>query len=217
MIPVLLKKCLVVLVAVLTLGTVVPNLPANHVGKQLDKGSLQREQSRVPAIGPFKREEEDRDGLETGEGSWEKAVRKDSSKDRLIDAFSIYAVSEAQDQGLYKFGSRVTDQIGDQYVKEIAPAFAVAVREVSRSHDKNWVRNLAVTHSPSPGMGERILHVYQTDTGQDVLKLHVRRDHPPLDGYWFNFHYHTALDGFEKHHELKKVYWGKNMPPRWRA
>ncbi|MDD9147410.1 MULTISPECIES: YpjP family protein [unclassified Sporolactobacillus] len=216
MIPVLLKKFLVALVAVLTLGTVVPNLPASHVDKQLDKGSLQETETRTPAIGPYYKEE-DQDDPKAEESPWKKAIRENGSKDRLIDAFSVYAASEAKDQGLYKFGSRVSAQIGDQYVREIAPAFAAAIRDVSWQHDKNWVRSLAVTHSPSAGRGERILHVYQTDTGQDVLKLHVRRDHPPLDGYWFDFHYHTALDGFEKHHELKKIYWGKNIPPRWRA
>lgn len=216
MIPVLLKKCLVTLVAVLTFGLVVPNMPAHYVEKQHEKGSIQKEQSRIPAIAANNQLEEGA-SPETGESLWKQAAGEGGSKERLIAAFSDYAVREAQDQGLYKFGGRVTEHIGSQYVSEVAPAFASAVRKISSSHDKDWVRNLAVTHSPSSGMGERILHVYLADTGQEVLKLHVRRDHPPQDGYWFDFHYHTVLDGFEKHHELKKVYWGKNMPPKWRV
>nr|WP_290443530.1 YpjP family protein [Sporolactobacillus kofuensis] len=135
----------------------------------------------------------------------------------MIDRFSRYAFNEAEKQGLNKFGTRIATRINHQYSEQIVPGFAQAIREVSDAHDSAWVRELAVTHTPASGLGERILHVYNKQTGSEILKLHVRRDHPPLDGYYFNFHYHTAFDGFQKHHELKTIYWGKNMPPKWRA
>ena len=61
----------------------------------------------------------------------------------------------------------------------------------------------------------KIFHVYNRLTGEDLLRFHVRRDHPPQDGYWFNFHYHTAEDGFQSHHELGSIYWDRNTPPDW--
>lgn len=210
MVPNFIKKSLVALIAVLTFGTVIPTFPTHYVDKQDDKEAVQKEKDAVSASALY------------GQASLEKRAQGlepvyEKSEEELIADFSSYALIEAKDQGLHKFGSRVTSKIGSQYVGEIAPAFADAVRAVSAGHDKQWIRGLAVTHSASAGNGERILHVYQTDSGRELLKLHVRRDHPPLDGYWFDFHYHTALDGFQRHHELKRIYWGKDMPPKWQA
>ncbi|TGA97235.1 hypothetical protein E4665_12620 [Sporolactobacillus shoreae] len=216
MVPNFIKKGLVALVAILTFGTVIPVFPAHYVDKQSDKESIQKEKSHEAALGPYGGLTAVEDRSDTAV-LWGKQIDADAPKAKLIDAFSSYALLEAEQQGFYKFGSRVSKKIGDQYAHEIAPSFALAIEKVSNGRDENWIRNLAVTHSPSSGFGERIMHVYLTDTGKEVLKLHVRRDHPPKDGYWFDFHYHTALDGFQKHHELKKIYWGKNMPPKWQA
>ncbi|MED4798110.1 YpjP family protein, partial [Priestia megaterium] len=49
----------------------------------------------------------------------------------------------------------------------------------------------------------------------DLIRFHVRRENPPKDGYWFNFHYHAAADNFQKHYDLGKIYWNRNMPPKW--
>lgn len=216
MIPEWVKKILVVFVAVLTFGTVIPSFPAHYVGKPDDHEHIYKEKSPDAAL---KAVPSDRSGRSNHaeEKSWSETVPANASKERLIQAFSDYTLQELRQQGRQKFGRRVAEKISNAYNTEIAPTFLLEVRRVSGRHDVRWIRHLDVTHSPTSGMGERILHVYQTDSGREVLKLHVRRDHPPKDGYWFDFHYHTAQDGFQKHHELKKVYWGKNMPPKWQA
>ncbi|WP_100487389.1 YpjP family protein [Sporolactobacillus pectinivorans] len=215
MVPNFIKKGLVALVAILTFGTVIPVFPAHYVDKQGDKESIQKEKTQdspLRSYGSTSQEETQANPTVL----WGRRFSADVSKETLISAFSSYALLEAEQQGFHKFGTRVSEKIGNQYMQEIAPSFVSAIEEVSNAHDESWIRTLAVTHSPSSGMGERILHVYQTGTGNEVLKLHVRRDHPPQDGYWFDFHYHTVSDGFQKHHELKKVFWGKNMPPKWK-
>jgi hypothetical protein len=216
MVPEFMKKILIALVAVLTFGTVIPVFPAHYVDKQSDKENIYKEKSPETATRPMAPDLSRLSDHETVR-SWTETVPADASKDRLIQAFSVYTLQEAEHQGQQKFGTRVAERIGSSYNQEIAPSFVRAVRQLSDAHDTKWIRHLDVTHSPSSGQGERILHVYQTDSGREMLKLHVRRDHPPKNGYWFDFHYHTVQDGFQNHHELKKIYWGKNMPPKWRA
>lgn len=212
MIPQWIRKSLVACVAVLTFGTVIPTLPAHYLDKQNDKQNVQGSKAPIIASRP-----NDKSASKLGQSSLEIADRSSLSKAELIDRLSTYVLDEAKNQGTEKFGARISAKINGQYANQIAPAFAEAFRNVSNAHDSSWIQELEVTHAPTPGLGERIMHVYNKKTGKEVIKLHVRRDHPPLDGYYFNFHYHTALDGFQKHHELKTIYWGKNMPPKWKA
>ncbi|MFT8319040.1 MAG: YpjP family protein [Sporolactobacillus sp.] len=216
MIPIFLRKLLMTVVAVLTFGAVTPIAPPHYVTKPGDKGNVQSEKERSVGMKTSEPEgltdTDQRDSEKTSSPS-----ASTTSREMLIHSFAAYASKEAEDQGLHKFGPRVTARIGDRYTQEIVPAFIPLIQEISDGHDQNWIRQLAVTHSPASGMGERILHIYHKEKGKEVLKLHVRREHPPQQGYWFDFHYHTLADNFQQHHELKKVYWGKNTPPRWKA
>ncbi|MEH7388569.1 YpjP family protein, partial [Bacillus sp. JJ1521] len=74
---------------------------------------------------------------------------------------------------------------------------------------------LEISEQPSGGNGEKIFHIFDNTSGKDIVRFHVRKDHPPQDGYWFNFHYHTHHDGFQTHHALGDIYWNKNTPPKW--
>ncbi|MFT8361910.1 MAG: YpjP family protein [Sporolactobacillus sp.] len=205
MVLAVLRKIVFILVAVLTLGTAVPFMPPHTATRPGDKGNYQSEKEQQSA---------DQSEEASPGGEW---VREASSDTQLIEAFARYAARESRIQGLHKFGSRIGTEIGDDYVHTIVPAFIPAVEAVSAGHDRSWIRQLAVTHDPAAGTGERILHVYQRETNQELLKLHVRRDHPPKDGFWFDFHYHSVADNFQQHHSLKRIYWGKNTPPNWRA
>lgn len=216
------KKCFVGLIAVLTFGMVVP--PPVHVATKETKENIQEEDhqaalSKSTAHIHEASDEKDQDKRHSASRSidFRTAAEQCRTKEELIAAFSAYAAKEAKKQGTKKFGQTVSERIGDRYFDEIVPAFTHALAQLNQARDPEWIKNLEVTQSPASGMGERILHVYQADTGRDVMKLHVRRDHPPLEGYWFSFHYHSAADDFQNHHELKRIYWGKNTPPKWRA
>lgn len=216
------KKCFVGLVAVLTFGMVVP-LQAHvatketkeNIQEENNQASLSKSTAHIREAGD--EEEQDKRQSKKGSADWPAAADQCRTKEEMIAAFSAYAAKEAETQGNKKFGQAVSEQIGDRYADEIVPAFTAALAQMNEAHDPDWIKNLDITRNPAAGLGERILHVYRTDTGRDVMKLHVRRDHPPLDGYWFSFHYHSAADDFQNHHELKRIYWGKNTPPKWRA
>ncbi|MEW8987992.1 MAG: YpjP family protein, partial [Bacillus sp. (in: firmicutes)] len=75
--------------------------------------------------------------------------------------------------------------------------------------------HLAISEEPGKGKSEKIFHIKDEKTGEDVIRFHVRRDQPPHEGYWFNFHYHTHHDEYQTHHDLGSIYWAKNTPPNW--
>lgn len=77
------------------------------------------------------------------------------------------------------------------------------------------VKYIEIVENTNPGYGEKIFDLYDMRDGKALAKFHVRRENRPLDGYWFNFHYHEQLDNYETHHTIGEVYWSKNTPPKW--
>lgn len=121
----------------------------------------------------------------------------------------------AEAQSLQKFGDKIGSVIEDEFRLVILPKMEEAIIQYTEEFSDEDVRDLVISKKPAEGKGEKIFHLYNKQTGQDVLRFHVRRDHPPQQGYWFNFHYHTNQDSFQKHHELGSIYWNQNMPPNW--
>ncbi|MGE6629689.1 YpjP family protein [Bacillus sp. NPDC077027] len=149
--------------------------------------------------------------------TWESRLYDDTSES--IDAFEQYReqlLSTAENQSFLKFGSKISPVIEDEYREEVQPKIEQVITDyLTNFKDDEKFQDVALTDNPSGGKGEKIFHVYNRQTGEDLLRFHVRRDQPPHDGYWFNFHYHTAEDGFQTHYELGNIYWDKNTPPSW--
>lgn len=124
-------------------------------------------------------------------------------------------VAAAEVQSFQKFGDKIGTVIEDEFRQIILPKMEEAIKQYVDEYSDEDIRDLAISKKPADGKGEKIFHLYNKQTGQDVLRFHVRRDHPPKQGYWFNFHYHTHHDSFQKHHELGSIYWNQNMPPNW--
>ncbi|MCM3008105.1 YpjP family protein [Bacillus subtilis] len=145
----------------------------------------------------------------------------DESDDRrdpelLFQSYKEQLLDSAEDQSFLKFGSRIAPVIEDDYRKEILPKIENVISDyLATLQDDEAYQDVVISSMPSAGKTEKIFNVYNRTTGEDFLRFHVRRDHPPHDGYWFNFHYHTAEDGFQSHHELGSIYWDRNTPPNW--
>lgn len=131
--------------------------------------------------------------------------------------FVEQTVEKAMAQSQEKFGRKIAPVIEDEFRAVILPRMEEVIAELAGRYPEEELHYLAVSENPSGGQGERIFHIYRADTGEDVIRFHVRREHPPQDGYWFQFHYHTRDDGFQAHYELGKIYWSKNTPPNWRT
>ncbi|MEC2267442.1 YpjP family protein [Bacillus subtilis] len=148
-------------------------------------------------------------------------LHDDESDDRrdpelLFQSYKEQLLDSAEDQSFLKFGSRIAPVIEDDYRKEILPKIENVISDyLATLQDDEAYQDVVISSMPSAGKTEKIFNVYNRTTGEDLLRFHVRRDHPPHDGYWFNFHYHTAEDGFQSHHELGSIYWDRNTPPNW--
>lgn len=116
---------------------------------------------------------------------------------------------------MIKFGSKIGPVIADEFQNVILPKIEKALAEVTEQFPEEDLSYLTISEIPSGGRGEKIFHIYNEKTGKDIIRFHVRRDLRPQEGYWFNFHYHTYHDHFEKHYLLGEIFWDKNTPPRW--
>ncbi len=209
--PMWFRKMLVGMIAVLTLGTVVPT-GYLHINTKNAREDVQEAQagSYSPSIldaQPEERQVEDKTDAEPQQ------LSRSELKAQLVSL----AAKEASNQGQKKFGLTIQKKIGAQYEQTVVPKFKEAVQTLADQLSDDQLKQVSISQNPSSGQGERIIHLYDGDSKQSYLKLHVRRDHPPLEGYWFNFHYHTYEDDFNGHHDLAKVYWNKNTPPNWQA
>lgn len=132
---------------------------------------------------------------------------------------SDYLVSmiaeQAAEQVVEKFGPRIAEKIEDEFMRTILPNMEDVLKSLLANAGDEMIPYFGITEQPSQGHGERIFHIYNHQTNEDLARFHVRRDNRPLEGYWFNFHYHLSEDNFEQHHDIGEIYWDKNTPPRW--
>ncbi len=131
------------------------------------------------------------------------------------EEFIKQMVKEAEYQSYEKFGAKIKPVIEDEFNVCILPNIEAAIAEIAEQYPEEDLKKLSITESPAGGNSEKIFHILNDETKKDVIRFHVRKDHPPQQGYWFNFHFHTYHDDFQKHHELGAIYWDKNTPPKW--
>jgi hypothetical protein len=151
------------------------------------------------------------------------AVQAPSSKqdeqeneEDIRESFMERVMKQAEEQSLEKFGTRIGPVIEDEFRQIILPNIEQAIVTVAEQFPEEELANLAISEAPGGGLSEKIFHIYGHDQ-KDIIRFHVRRDRPPHEGYWFNFHFHTYHDSFQTHYDLGSIYWAKNTPPKWRT
>ncbi len=122
---------------------------------------------------------------------------------------------EAKELSLEKFGPRITDKVENEFAAVILPQMETLLADLVE-HSEEY-KDIAITEKPSEGYGERIFNVSNNNTNETLVKFHVRRENRPLEGHYFNFHYHLNKDRFQKHYHIGDIYWDKNTPPKWMA
>lgn len=200
------RKAVVVLVAIMTLGLYVPPTPTD----------VNAEDSNKEAFSPGS----DVDGASTptivAEAVHEVQERIDDEEQTSDNV--IHALTEkAKQQTMNKLGPKIRNQVEDEFASDILPGIENVLTNLFMEAGEDEIPYYGITEDPSDGYGERIFNVYDVRTHRDIARFHVRRDNRPLEGYWFNFHYHLSKDNFEKHHVIGEIYWDKNMPPKWMA
>lgn len=189
-----LRKSFVVLVTILTFGLVTPSQAF------LYENTNQLKASRASDV------------VNSEKGA-ELVEEENSNFDK--ENFIRQMLVEAETQSYEKFGAKIGPVIEDEFNEVILPEIEKAIQEVAVQFPEESLAQLKVTETPGGGLSEKIFHITNSMTDEDVIRFHVRRDHPPQQGYWFNFHYHTHHDQFQAHHELGSIYWNKNTPPKW--
>lgn len=193
--PKWLRKSLVVLVTVLTFGIVTPSQLHDFVNDKDPK----------------------RDAVES-------KTQDSATEVQQIEFFDGYTnekdpisnlLKDAEHLSYTKFGTRIGPVIEDEFREIILPNIEKVIETVASQYEEDSLRQLYISEAPSGGDSERIFHIANRENNEDVIRFHVRRDHPPQDGYWFNFHYHIDADDFQEHHEIGSIYWAKNTPPKW--
>ncbi|MCA1058419.1 YpjP family protein [Rossellomorea aquimaris] len=131
------------------------------------------------------------------------------------DVFIETMLVQAEKNAYEKFGTKIKPVIEDEFRSLILPKIEVAIADTAAQFPEEDLTSLTISEVPQYAKTEKIFHIYDERSGEDVIRFHVRKDHPPKDGYYFNFHYHTVHDQFQTHHELGSIYWDKNTPPQW--
>ncbi|KEF37960.1 YpjP-like protein [Schinkia azotoformans MEV2011] len=208
------RKLFVVLVTIFTFGTVVPQLSVDIDKNVKENSDVSDQNDRLLVVNDIEALEE----IETEEKSdhsWQSLAFSIDNHSDLVTSFTAYSMIHAEQQSMMKFGSTIGDVIGDEFKQVILPKIEEAIAGLAERVPEDDLRQLVISENPTSGLGEKIFHVYHSNTGKDLIRFHVRRDHPPKEGYWFNFHYHTAEDEFLTHYDMGSIYWDKNTPPHW--
>ncbi len=208
------RKLFVVLVTIFTFGTVVPQLPVDIDKNVKENSDVSDQNDRLLVVNDIETIEEIENEEEI-DNSWQSLAFSIDNHSDLVSSFTAYSMIQAEQQSMMKFGSTIGNVIGDEFKQVVLPKIEEAIAGLAERIPEDDLRQLVISENPTSGLGEKIFHVYHSNTGKDLIRFHVRRDHPPKEGYWFNFHYHTAEDEFLTHYDMGSIYWDKNTPPHW--
>ena len=195
-----LQKGIMISVAFLTFGMIAPNHEIWHQLELDDTKVLSHEPSANDIASAIQL---DQIYLEEERAAEDPQV--------VVQAFK----SVAKEQAFIKFGTRIAPVIGDEFETRIFPKMEEAIDFTVARLDASAIRSLAITENPSGNYSEKIFHIKNADTKQDVIRFHVRTEKRLDEGYYYNFHYHTFEDNFATHYNLGEIYWSKNTPPKW--
>jgi hypothetical protein len=207
------KRGLVISSALLTFGLFVPSIDFVRDVQAEEPQKTQGESNENPLIYQVNEDSYDLFG-DVLPAKTEQYIHRNASS---ADVINDYIMKQAAEQSMLKFGTVISEKINMPFEEQILPRLDSVLRETTETlSDKDW-EQIKMSTSPSAGLGEKIFHLYNEETREDIFRFHVRRDQPPKQGYVFNFHYHTYLDKHEKHHTIGNIHWGKDMPPRWNS
>ncbi|WP_107926969.1 YpjP family protein [Lysinibacillus parviboronicapiens] len=195
------QKSIVIMVAFLTFGLITPT---HEIWDAFDQNSSNR-----AAIGPSS-------GTSTAV-----AAEPDSNQDEDTELYQeaidygALLMDAAKEQSYIKFGTKIGPKISNEFDAIIFPKMEEAIAMTVASLDDGSLASLAITERPSGNYGEKIFNITNSQTGSDLIRFHVRTEKRPQEGYYYNFHYHSAEDDFMAHNNLGDIYWEKNTPPKW--
>ena len=192
------KKSLVICLSIITLGMVSPADFEWHLEASANKQGKKSEEAK-----PLQSHQQI--------GYTEVVYNEYEEREQVLTAF----YGKAEELSHAKFGEKIKPYIEEEFTAVILPKIEEAIEAYTDTYMTEELRNLEISSKPAFGVSEKIFHIYNKETGKDVIRFHVRRENPPKQGHWFNFHYHTDQDRFVTHHHLGSIYWSRDTPPHW--
>lgn len=192
------KKFLVFAVALLTLGFITPD---HSIWDALENG---QDSNRTPSSNYKK--------LDIVQEEIDDSLPEESIDS--VDPVEIL-VQAAKEQSYIKFGSKIAPVISDEFETRIFPTMEQVMMTTLANVDDESKQYLTITEKPGGNYSEKIFHIADGKNGKDLIRFHVRTEKRPLEGYYYNFHYHTHEDDFVSHHTIGDIYWAKDTPPKW--
>lgn len=199
-----LKRIFVIFVSIVTLGLYIPPMQlhpdaeSSNSNKEFEPSNQEPHREAMTVV--FEASEE----------------TKPLTSSAPLDPIDLL-VEQAKAQAITKLGPRIVDRIEDDFTTSILPGIETVLETVFADMSEEELAYLSISEEQTAGYGEKIFDVYDRQTGQDLMRFHVRRDNRPQEGYWFNFHYHMKQDNYETHYTIGEIYWSKNTPPKWMA
>ncbi|MFJ6210303.1 YpjP family protein [Lysinibacillus sp. NPDC092081] len=191
------QKSIVIMVAFLTFGLITPT---HEIWEAFDQNPSNR-----ASIGTSP-------GTSTAEAAAlpiETEIQEDP-----VD-YSALLVDAAKEQSYIKFGTKIGPKISNEFDSIIFPKMEEAIAMTVASLDDTSLASLTISEKPSGNYGEKIFNISNNESGMDLIRFHVRTEKRPQEGFYYNFHYHSAEDDFMAHNNLGDIYWEKNTPPKW--
>lgn len=187
------QKSIVIMVAFLTFGLITPT---HEIWDAFDQNPSNR-----AAIGSASAAEPE-------------VIDVTDIQQETIDYGSLL-VDAAKEQSYIKFGTKIGPKISNEFDTIIFPKMEEAIAMTVARLDDASLASLTITEKPSGNYGEKIFNIASSQSGDDLIRFHVRTEKRPQEGYYYNFHYHSAEDDFMTHYNLGDIYWAKNTPPKW--
>lgn len=192
------QKSIVILVAFLTFGLITPT---HEIWDAFDQNPSNR-----AAIGST--------NANTASAAELEVIDVTEIQQETIDYGSLL-VDAAKEQSYIKFGTKIGPKISNEFDTIIFPKMEEAIAMTVARLDDESLASLTITEKPSGNYGEKIFNITSSQTGDDLIRFHVRTEKRPQEGYYYNFHYHSSEDDFMTHYNLGDIYWEKNTPPKW--
>ncbi len=192
------QKSIVIMVAFLTFGLITPTHEIweafdHNPSNRASIGSAPRTSTAEAAALPIEQTEIQEDPID----------------------YNALLVDAAKEQSYMKFGTKIGPKISNEFDAIIFPKMEEAIAMTVEGLDDESLASLTISEKPSGNYGEKIFNITSNETGMDLIRFHVRTEKRPQDGYYYNFHYHSAEDDFLAHNNLGDIYWEKNTPPKW--
>ena len=193
-----LRKTIVLLISILTLGLYVPPIHLDAEIDDVDKVEITPKEADFSERSTAIIEEE----------------APESTKS-TNDLYRESLVEIAKEQVMIKLGDKIASKIEVPLTEEVLPNLELVLDHVFDMVGEEQSQYLVISEEPAAGYGERIFNLYDMSKQENIAKFHVTRVKKPQDGHYFQFHYHLADDQYEEHFPIAEVHWGKNTPPKW--